>query len=74
MGDSRTSEWRLNFSLAFKPIDSIMGVLIGTIFIFSGHEPTPENIQVMKAAIEYESFLRSQTIKVVSPMPDLVRC
>lgn len=67
LGDQRTSERRLNFSQAFNPIGSIMGVLIGTIFIFSGHEPSPEKIQVMKAAGEYAGFLRSETMRVVAP-------
>jgi FHS family L-fucose permease-like MFS transporter len=67
LGDPRTSERRLNFSQAFNPIGSIIGVLVGTVFIFSGHEPTPEKIQVMKAAGEYEGFLRSETMRVVAP-------
>jgi FHS family L-fucose permease-like MFS transporter len=67
LGDPRTSERRLNFSQAFNPIGSIIGVLVGTIFIFSGQEPTPEKIQVMKAAGEYEGFLRSETMRVVTP-------
>ncbi len=67
LGDPRTSERRLNFSQAFNPIGSIIGVLIGTIFIFSGQEPTPEKIQVMKTAGEYEGFLRAETMRVVAP-------
>lgn len=67
LGDQRTSERRLNFSQAFNPLGSIIGVLIGTLFIFSGQEPSPEKIQVMKAAGEYEGFLRSETMRVVAP-------
>jgi FHS family L-fucose permease-like MFS transporter len=33
-GDPESSERRLNFSQAFNPIGSIIGVLVGTIFIF----------------------------------------
>lgn len=66
-GDPRTSERRLNFSQAFNPIGSIMGVLIGTIFIFSGLEPSHEEIKVMKVAGEYKNFLQSETMRIVTP-------
>ncbi len=36
LGDPESSERRLNFSQAFNPLGSITGVLIGTVFIFSG--------------------------------------
>lgn len=37
-GYPETSARRLNFSQAFNPLGSITGVLVGTIFIFSGVE------------------------------------
>ena len=36
LGNPESSEQRLNFSQAFNPIGSVVGVLLGTIFIFSG--------------------------------------
>jgi MFS transporter, FHS family, L-fucose permease len=42
-GDPETSERRLNFSQAFNPIGAISGVLLGTIFIFSGVEFNPHH-------------------------------
>ncbi len=35
-----TSESRLNLAQAFNPVGAILGVLVGTRFIFSGMEPT----------------------------------
>src|SRR3954464_850506 len=37
-GDPVTSEQRLNFAQAFNPPGTVIGVLIGTYFIFSGVE------------------------------------
>jgi len=66
-GNPESSEKRLNFSQAFNPIGSITGVLIGTIFIFSGIEPDESKINAMKLSGEFESFLRNETMRVVSP-------
>jgi FHS family L-fucose permease-like MFS transporter len=41
--------------------------LIGTIFIFSGVELTPQEIAVRQAAHTYEAYLRSETLRVVKP-------
>jgi FHS family L-fucose permease-like MFS transporter len=67
LGGSSNSERRLNFSQAFNPIGSVVGVLIGTIFIFSGKEHTVDEINVLKAAGEYESYLKWETMRVVIP-------
>ena len=67
LGDPRTSERRLNFSQAFNPIGAICGVLIGTIFIFSGIELNPDEIAAMKAAGNYQAYLRHETMRVVTP-------
>jgi FHS family L-fucose permease-like MFS transporter len=40
-GDPATSDRRLNFAAAFNPPGSIVGVFLGTWFIFSGVEKTP---------------------------------
>ncbi|RPI16590.1 MAG: L-fucose:H+ symporter permease [Acidobacteriales bacterium] len=67
LGDPRTSERRLNFSQAFNPIGAICGVLIGTIFIFSGIELTPDQVAAMKAAGKYQAYLQHETMRVVTP-------
>jgi FHS family L-fucose permease-like MFS transporter len=64
-GDPRTSERRLNFSQAFNPLGSITGVLLGTAFIFSGVELSPQQISSMQAAGTLQSYLREETLRVV---------
>src|ERR1700730_13756498 len=44
LGDQDSSERRLNFAQAFNPLGAISGALIGTVFIFSGVELTPQQI------------------------------
>lgn len=67
LGDPESSERRLNFSQAFNPFGSITGALIGTIFIFSGVELTSSQIIAMKAAGTYQTYLRSETMRVIAP-------
>lgn len=67
LGHRNNSERRLNFSQAFNPIGSVVGVLIGTVFIFSGIEPDESKISAMIAAGEYEAFLQQETVRVVKP-------
>jgi MFS transporter, FHS family, L-fucose permease len=67
LGDPASSERRLNFSQAFNPLGSITGVLMGTIFIFSGVELDPRQIAAMKAQHLYENYLRAETMRVVTP-------
>ncbi len=67
LGDPASSERRLNFSQAFNPIGSITGVLVGTVFIFSGIELTPQQIDAMKAQNLYNPYLHSETLRVVTP-------
>ena len=67
LGDPRTSERRLNFSQAFNPLGAVGGVLAGTIFIFSGIELKPVEIETMKAAGKYEAYLQHETMRVVMP-------
>ena len=66
-GDPKTSARRLNFSQAFNPLGSITGVLVGTIFIFSGVELTLEQITALQATHRYEAYLRQETLRVVRP-------
>lgn len=67
LGDPESSERRLNFSQAFNPLGSITGVLIGTIFIFSGVELTPKEVAARKVQGIYEVYLRTETLRVVKP-------
>ncbi|MCU1242112.1 MAG: Fucose permease [Candidatus Acidoferrum typicum] len=67
LGDQDSSERRLNFAQAFNPLGAISGALIGTVFIFSGVELTPEQIAAQQAAHTYEAYLRSETLRVVKP-------
>jgi FHS family L-fucose permease-like MFS transporter len=67
LGDPESSERRLNFSQAFNPLGSITGVLIGTVFIFSGVELTAPQIDALKAQHIYDAYLRSETLRVVKP-------
>ncbi len=67
LGDPASSERRLNFSQAFNPIGSITGVLIGTVFIFSGIELTSPQIDAMKAQHLYNAYLHTETLRVVKP-------
>jgi MFS transporter, FHS family, L-fucose permease len=66
-GDPETSAQRLNFSQAFNPIGSITGALIGTIFIFSGVELSPQEIALRKAHGLYQAYLRTETLRVIRP-------
>lgn len=67
LGSAETSEQRLNFSQAFNPIGAIVGVLLGTFFIFSGVEPDETKISAMKLSGEYSRFLQHETLRVVKP-------
>jgi MFS transporter, FHS family, L-fucose permease len=67
LGNQRTSEQRLNFSQSFNPLGAITGVLIGTLFIFSGIELSEPEIATMKAAGEYDAYLQSEIMRIVKP-------
>jgi FHS family L-fucose permease-like MFS transporter len=67
LGDPDTSERRLNFSQAFNPLGSITGALIGTVFIFSGIELSPQEIAARKTQGLYDAYLRMETLRVVKP-------
>src|SRR6266436_1442822 len=67
LGDPHSSERRLNFAQAFNPLGAISGALIGTVFIFSGVELTPQQIALQQARHTYEAYLRSETLRVVKP-------
>src|SRR6266699_7068641 len=65
LGDPDSSERRLNFAQAFNPLGAITGALIGTVFIFSGIELTPQQVAMQQASHTYEAYLRSETLRVV---------
>lgn len=67
IGDPEGAARRLNFSQAFNPLGSIAGVLVGTVFIFSGVELSPTQTANLKAAGQYERYLRGETLRVISP-------
>src|SRR5689334_20276550 len=67
LGDPDTSEQRLNFSQAFNPFGSITGALIGTAFIFSGVELSPQEIAAKKSAGLYEAYLQAERLRVITP-------
>src|SRR5690348_15677622 len=65
LGDQDSSERRLNFAQAFNPLGAISGALIGTVFIFSGVELTPQQIAAEQASHTYQTYLRTETLRVV---------
>jgi len=64
-GEPDSSEQRLNFTQAFNPPGSIVGVLIGTWFIFSGVEKKPAEVAAMKAQGTYAAYLHGEILRVV---------
>lgn len=66
-GDRGISERRLNFSQAFNPIGSITGVLVGTAFILSGIELTPQQVSAMQMSGQSAAYLQLETLRVVRP-------
>jgi FHS family L-fucose permease-like MFS transporter len=67
LGNPESSERRLNFSQAFNPFGAILGVLIGTVFIFSGIEHDQAKIEMMKQTGEYSKYIEFETMRVVRP-------
>ncbi|HUX44444.1 MAG TPA: L-fucose:H+ symporter permease [Terracidiphilus sp.] len=67
LGEPESAVRRLNFSQAFNPIGSIVGVLIGTVFIFSGVELNAPRIAQLKLAGTYKAYLHNETMRVVPP-------
>jgi FHS family L-fucose permease-like MFS transporter len=67
LGDARSAARRLNLSQAFNPLGSITGVLIGTVFIFSGVELGPQQVAALEAQHRYGAYLHSETMRVVTP-------
>ncbi|HKD61888.1 MAG TPA: L-fucose:H+ symporter permease [Terracidiphilus sp.] len=67
VGDPETAAQRVNFSQSFNPLGSITAVLIGSRFIFSGIELSPDQVAALQAAGTYQAYLKSETLRVVAP-------
>lgn len=67
LGDAETTEQRLTFAQAFNPLGAISGVLVGTMFIFSGVELSAPEIQRLKQAGTYSTMLHQETARVIAP-------
>lgn len=65
LGDEQTAERRLNLSQAFNPVGAVLGVLLGTVFVFSGVNPDQTMIDEMKNWGVYETYLQTETLRVV---------
>ena len=64
-GPAETSERRLNFAQSFNPPGTIVGVIIGAKFIFSGVELKAPQVAAMKEAGTYAGYLHSELMRVV---------
>ncbi len=67
LGDPSTAARRLNLAQAFNPLGAVSGVLLGTLFIFSGVELQPGQVADLKAHHTYAAYLQSETMRVVVP-------
>lgn len=67
LGDPDKSEQRLNLAQSFNPLGSMAGVLIGTVFIFSGKELTTSEIDTMKSLGTYKQYLHDEIMRVGPP-------
>ena len=67
LGDASTSEQRLNLSQSFNPLGSMTGVLVGTVFIFSGTELSIADIEKMKSLGTYKQYLHDEIMRVGPP-------
>jgi FHS family L-fucose permease-like MFS transporter len=64
-GSEETAARRLNFAQSFNPPGTIVGVMVGAQFIFSGVELKSGQIAAMKNAGIYASYLHSELLRVV---------
>jgi FHS family L-fucose permease-like MFS transporter len=67
LGEPASAVRRLNFSQAFNPLGSIAGVVIGTLFIFSGVELSNHDVETMKLRGQYDAYLHQETARVLAP-------
>jgi FHS family L-fucose permease-like MFS transporter len=64
-GPAETSERRLNFAQSFNPPGTILGVIVGGQFIFSGVELKAPEVAAMKQAGTYAGYLHAELMRVV---------
>ncbi len=64
-GPTATSERRLNFAQSFNPPGTILGVILGARFIFSGVELKAPEVAAMRQAGTYEGYLHTELLRVV---------
>src|SRR4030081_2710646 len=62
LGEPDSSERRLNFARPVTPMGAITGPLIGTVFIFSGVELSPQQIADKQTNHTYRAYLRFETL------------
>jgi len=67
LGDPEKSEQRLNLAQSFNPLGSMTGVLVGTVFIFSGTELSTAGIENMKGLGTYKQYLHDEIMRVGPP-------
>ena len=67
LGDPDKSAQRLNLSQSFNPLGSMTGVLVGTVFIFSGKELSSTEIETMKSLGTYKQYLHDEVMRVGPP-------
>lgn len=66
LGKPERAEWRINFAQAFNPLGSIVGIVIGSQFIFSGVELTSVERSAMSVA-EYTAYRTTEAHAVQIP-------
>jgi FHS family L-fucose permease-like MFS transporter len=64
-GAAATSERRLNFAQSFNPPGTIVGVVVGARFIFSGVELNPAQVTAMRSTGTYAAYLHTELMRVV---------
>ncbi|WP_255551268.1 L-fucose:H+ symporter permease [Granulicella sp. dw_53] len=64
-GPAATSERRLNFAQSFNPPGTVLGVIIGAQFIFSGVELREPEVAAMRQAGTYAAYLHTELMRVV---------
>jgi FHS family L-fucose permease-like MFS transporter len=67
IGPAASAEQRLNLSQAFNPVGSIVALLVGSRFIFSGVQLDKAQVAAMQAAGTYQHYLESETLRVIVP-------
>uniref|UniRef100_E6PWZ6 L-fucose transporter n=1 Tax=mine drainage metagenome TaxID=410659 RepID=E6PWZ6_9ZZZZ len=67
LGSPSSAARRLNLAQAFNPLGAITGVLAGTVFIFSGVELTPSQVDALELRHAYSTYLHMETMRVVVP-------